>query len=247
MSEQDQPAFTAFHTPFTADECLPIIINKQNEHPHFFQPDKITKQILNLISFEPRLNTENNLLDDNRPYCYEQKIHEQQILFINFDYYNEDDNSNEEYIVENQNENRNEDIVHNMNDHKASEYTTPESASSAQNASQTETPNTQFVRVPTRFVNPRQHTHDPQLYETVQDDTHSIRDSSVYVLPPTRTFPNNTRNITRSRYDQFLVLSNSQIQQSSQKTILIIFNKFPVDTMIHLTTPVFHKQIQIFK
>ena len=30
-SEQDQPAFTAFTTHFTAYECLPFIINKKNE------------------------------------------------------------------------------------------------------------------------------------------------------------------------------------------------------------------------
>ena len=165
-SEQDQTAFTAFRTHFTTDEYLPFIINKQNEHPYFFQPDKIEKQNLDLISFEPRLITENNLLDDNRPYCYEQNFQEQQNLFINNIYYNENDNNNEEYIVENQNENRNEDIVHNMNDHNASEYTIPDSTSSAQNTSQTETPKTQFVRVSTRFVNPRQNTHGPQLYET---------------------------------------------------------------------------------
>ena len=35
-SEQNQPAFTAFHKHFTPDECLPFIINKQNEHPYFF-------------------------------------------------------------------------------------------------------------------------------------------------------------------------------------------------------------------
>ena len=39
-SEQDQPAFAAFHNHFTADECLPFIIDKQNEHPNFFKPDK---------------------------------------------------------------------------------------------------------------------------------------------------------------------------------------------------------------
>ena len=32
-SEQAQPAFAAFHNHFTADECLPFIIDKQNEHP----------------------------------------------------------------------------------------------------------------------------------------------------------------------------------------------------------------------
>ena len=97
------------------------------------------------------------------------EFQEQQNLFINNNYYNENDNNNEDCIVEKPNENRNEDIVHNMNDHNASEYTTPDSTSSAQNTSQTETPNTQFVRVPTRFVNPRQNTHGPQLYDTVQN------------------------------------------------------------------------------
>ena len=65
-SEKDQAAFTAFTTHFTADECLPFIINKKNEHPYFFKPDKITKQTIDLISFDPRLITENNLIDDNR-------------------------------------------------------------------------------------------------------------------------------------------------------------------------------------
>ena len=76
-SEQDQPAFTTFKTHFTADECLPFIINKKNEQSYFFKPDKITKQTFDLISFDPRLITENNLLDDNRPYRYEQNIQEQ--------------------------------------------------------------------------------------------------------------------------------------------------------------------------
>ena len=49
-SEKDQAAFTAFTTHFTADECLPFIINKKNEHPYFFQTDKITKQTIDLIS-----------------------------------------------------------------------------------------------------------------------------------------------------------------------------------------------------
>ena len=34
-SKQDQAAFTAFTTHFTADECLPFIINEKNEHPFF--------------------------------------------------------------------------------------------------------------------------------------------------------------------------------------------------------------------
>ena len=52
---QDQPAFAAFNNHFTADECLPFIINEQNEHPYFFKTDKITNQAIDYISFDPRL------------------------------------------------------------------------------------------------------------------------------------------------------------------------------------------------
>ena len=41
-SQQDQPAFAAFHNTFTADECLPFIINEHNEHPYFVKLDTIT-------------------------------------------------------------------------------------------------------------------------------------------------------------------------------------------------------------
>ena len=68
--EQDQPAFAAFHNLFTADECLPFIINKQKEHPYVFKPDKVTEQTMDLISFDPRLITESNFHDDYRPYRY---------------------------------------------------------------------------------------------------------------------------------------------------------------------------------
>ena len=126
-------------------------------------------------------------------------------------------------MIENQNENRNVDIAHHINENNASEYTTPESTTSAQNASQTETStNTQFVRILLGIVSPRQDTHDPQSYldtsphrnitfnfpphpdNVVQDETQkktSIRDTSVNVLSPTRTISKNTRNITRSIYD----------------------------------------------
>ena len=237
-TEQDQPAFAAFHNHFTADECFPFIINKQNVHPYFFKPDKVTQQTMDLISFDPRLITENNFRDDIRPYRYERKIQEQQNLFTNNDNNNEeDDNINEEYIFENQSENRNEDIVLHINGNNASEYTTPESTISAQNASQTETSTTsQFVRFPTRIVSPRQNTHDPQSYldtsshrnitfklptysdEVVQDETQNIlstRDTSVNVSSPTRTISNNTRNRTRSIYDP---PSNPSAFQQSNKT-----------------------------
>ena len=73
-SEQDQPAFAAFHNYFTADECLPFIISKQNEHPYFFKLDKRTQHTMDIISFDPRLISENKFHDDNRPYRYEQNI-----------------------------------------------------------------------------------------------------------------------------------------------------------------------------
>ena len=98
-SEQDQAAFTAFTTHFTADECLPSIINKKNEHSYFFKPDKITKQTIDFISFDPRLITENNLIDDNRPYRYEQNSQEQQSVFTSNENYNENDNNNEDYAL----------------------------------------------------------------------------------------------------------------------------------------------------
>ena len=114
-------------------------MNKQNEQPYFLKPDKVTQQTMDLISFDPRLITENNFHDDNRPYRYEQNIQEQQNLFTNNDNNNEeDDNNNEEYILENQNENSNEDIVLHINENHASEYTTPESKTPTQNASRTE-------------------------------------------------------------------------------------------------------------
>ena len=126
-------------------------------------------------------------------------------------------------MFENQNENRNETLVLHINENKASEFTTSESTTSAQDASQTGTSkNNQFVRNPTRIVSTRQDTNDPKSYldtsprryitfnfpprsdEEVQDETQnitSIRDTSVIVLSPTRTISINTQNITRSIYD----------------------------------------------
>ena len=235
-SQQDKPAFAAFHNHFTADECLPFIINEHNEHPYFVKLDTIAKQAIDYISFNPRLITANNLHDDNRPNRYEQNFQEQLDIFPINSYdeddtkneeftpenQNEDDTNNEENIPENQNENRNEDMTLNTNENNASEYTTPESITSAQNTSQIETsPNTQFVRIPTRIVSPRQNTNDPQSYsetlphrnitftfppspeESIQDRTQNItssRDISVNVISPTRTISNNTRNTTRPIY-----------------------------------------------
>ena len=54
---------------------------------------------MDFISFDPRLITENNLHDDNRPYRYEQNFQEKQDIFTNNNY-NKDDNNNEEYMLE---------------------------------------------------------------------------------------------------------------------------------------------------
>ena len=215
--EQDQAAFTVLTTHFIADECLPFIINKKNEHPYFFKPDKITKQTIDFISFDPRVITENNLIDDKRPYRYEQNIQEQQRLFTTNENYNENDNNNEDYTLENQNENRNETLVHHINENNTSEYTTPESTTSAQDASQTGTStNKHFVRVPTRVVSPRPNTYNSQSYsdtsprriitfnfpsnsdDEIQDETQNIpsfRNTSVDVSSPTRTILDTTQNI----------------------------------------------------
>ena len=120
-SEQDQPAFEAFHNYFTANECLPFIIDKQSEHPYFFKPVAITKQAIYYNSFNSCLITENNFHDDNRPYRYEQNFQEQQKINTNNNY-DEDDTNNEEYMLENQNENRNKDMTLNINENNTSEY-----------------------------------------------------------------------------------------------------------------------------
>ena len=68
----------------------------------------------------------------------------------------------------------------NINENNASGYTTPESITSAQKTSQIETSaNTQFVRIPTRIVSPRQNTHDPQSYS----ETLPHR-NITFIIPP---------------------------------------------------------------
>ena len=228
---------------------------------------------MDFISFDPRFSTENNLHDDSRPYRYEQNIQEQQNLFTDNDNYDEDGNNNDEYMIEDQNENRNEDIALHINENNASEYTTPESTTSAQNASKTGTStNTQFVRIPTRIVSPRKDTHDPQSYldtsqhrnitfnfpphpdEVVQDETQnitSIRDTSVNVLSPTRTISNNTRNMTRSVYNA-VPPSLPSVFKHSKKTIQPENNRNnnQQSSSQHydpFNRSFFHQLIQIFK
>ena len=189
-SEQDQAAFTAFTTHFSADECLPFIINRKNEHPNFFKPDKITKQTIDFISFDLRLTTENNLIDDNRHDRYEQNSQDQQNLFTTNEKYNENDNKSEDDALENQNESRNDAIVHHINEN-TSGFSTPESTTSAQDASQAGTStNNHLVRVPTRVVSPRPNTYDPQSYSDTSPRRNitfnfpSISDDISYNLIP---------------------------------------------------------------
>ena len=131
-------------------------------------------------------------------------------------------------ITKTQNENNNEAMVHHINEN-TSEYTTPESTTSALDISQAGTAtNNHLVRVPTRVVSPRQNTYDPQSYsdtsprrnitfnfssnsdDEIQDETQNItsfRNTSVNVSSPRRTVLDNTQNIntaqntTRSMYD----------------------------------------------
>ena len=209
---------------------------------------------------------------DNRPYCYEQNIQEQQNQSTNNDNNNEeDDNNNEEYIFENQNEIRNEDMVLHRNENNASEYTTPESTTSAQIASRTETSTTfQFVRIPTRVVSPRQNTHDPQSYldtsshrnislklpthsdEVVQDETQKITSTVIlllmfYHLQGLSLIIHETPLDLYMILHQFFPLFSSRIKQFNQKIFVIITNKLLVNIMIHLIIRFFHHLIQIFK
>ena len=168
-SEQHQPAFTAFHNQFKADECLTFIIDDQNKHAYFFKPDTITQQTMDFISFDPRLITENDLHDFvidfviNRPYRYQQNIQEQQNLFTNNDNYDEDSNNNEEYMFENQSDIRIEDNAPHII--KTMQVSIPLQNLQLQHKIQTgASTNIQFVRIPTGIVSPRQNSHDPQSY-----------------------------------------------------------------------------------
>ena len=216
-SQQDQPAFTAFPNHFTADECLPFIISEQNEHPYFLKPQSITKQTLDYMRFDHLLITENDIFADNRPYHYEQNSQAQQNL--NF----EDDTTSNENTLQQQNQDEN----YNNNEFTTQESTiSTQNTSQARTSTST---HTQSFRVPTTVVNQRQNTHNTQSHldtspncnitfnlqytdETTHDETHDTiheiilttshaQNTSVNVASPTKTIPDSTRYITRSRYD----------------------------------------------
>ena len=158
-SQQDQPAFTAFPNHFTTDECLPFIINEQNEHPLFHKPQLITKKTLDYIRFDPLSITEDILFADNRPYHYEQNSQVQENINFNTNNYTEEDITKNENTLQQQNQNDNYYDVNQIIENNASEFTTQESTISTHNASQAGTStstHTQSFRVPTRVVNQRQ-------------------------------------------------------------------------------------------
>ena len=186
-------------------------MNKKTEHPFFFKPDKLTKQTIDFITFDPRLITENNLIDDNISYRFEQIIQEQQSLFTTNENYNENDNKKEDYTPENQNENRNGNIVQHINENNTNEYTTPESTTSTQDAAQTGTStNNQFVRVPTRIVSPRQNTYNPQS----DSDTSPRRIISF-------NFPSNSDDEIQDETQNLTSLRNTSVNVSSPQCSLI--------------------------
>ena len=231
-SQQDQPDFIAFPNLFTADECLPFITSEQNEHPYFHKPQLITKQTLDYIRFDPLLITENDLFADNRPYHYGRSSQVQQNLPFTANNYTEDDNTNIENTFRQQNQNENYNDYNQIIENNPSEFTTQESTISTHTASQVGSSSSIHIpsfRVPTRVVNQRQNTHNPQSHldtspnrnitfnlpytdETTHDETHDTlhedilttshaQNTSVKVASPTGTIPDSTRCITRPRYD----------------------------------------------
>ena len=77
-------------------------MNEHNEHPYFFRPDSIMKHNLDRINLDPHLITDNNLIDDNRPYHYQRNTQVQQNPFINFDNEDRDKETNNEDILQQQ-------------------------------------------------------------------------------------------------------------------------------------------------
>ena len=126
-SPQDQPAFTAFPTYFTPDECLSFIINEQNEHLYFFSPDSLIQHNIDRINFDSHSITDNNLLDDNRLYHYQGYTPVQQDLLINSDNNDIDNEINNENIPQQQYENEQYNENNQLNENNPREDNTQES------------------------------------------------------------------------------------------------------------------------
>ena len=229
-SPQDQPAFTAFPTYFTPDECLPFIITEQNEHPYFFRPDSLVQHNIDRINFDPHLITDNNLLDDNRPYHYQRNTPVQRDLLINFDNNDTDNEINNENLLQQQevikenipqqqyeNEYYNEN--NQINENNTREDNTEESTSSAQNASQAgsstnagTSKNTRSFRIRTRSVSPRQNTLDPQPNVDILQN----RNITFNFPPhPDENTQNETQSIIQEDTQHIISVCNTSVNVSS--------------------------------
>ena len=100
--------------------------------------------------------TDNNLLDDNRPYHYQRNTPLQQDLLVNFDNNDTDNETNNEDLLQQQEVN-NENIPpqqhENENDNEDDQLNVSQAGTST---------NTRSFRISTRSVSPRQNTPDPQ-------------------------------------------------------------------------------------
>ena len=218
-SPQDQPAFTAFPTYFTPDECLPFIIIEQNEHPYFFRPDSLIQHNIDRINFDPHLITDNNLLDDNRPYHYQRNTPVQQDLLINFDNNYTDNEINNENIPQQQYENEHYNENDQLNENKTREDNTQESTTSVQNASQAGTStnvgtstNARFFRIRARSVSPRQNTLDPQS----NLDIPQYRNITFNFPPhPDETIQNKTQSTLQEDTQNINSIRNTSVNVSS--------------------------------
>ena len=223
-SPQDQPAFTAFPNYFTPNECLPFIMNEHNEHPYYFRPESIMKHNLDRIKLDPHLITDNNLIDDNRPYHYQQNTQVQQNPLINFDNEDRDNETNNEDILEqqeintenapqHQHENINYNEDNQLNENNTSEYNTQESTISAQNTSQAGTStNTRYFRIPTRIVSQTQEIFDPQPSQNTLQNRNITFNLPLYLDENTQ---NQTQDIIQENTQHVNSIRNTSVNVSS--------------------------------
>ena len=171
--------------------------------------------------------TDNNLIDDNRPYHYQQNTSVQQDPFINFDNnardsitYIEDllqeQENNNENIPQQQHENENYNEDNQLNDNNTNEYNTQESTISAKIASQAGmSTNTRSFRIPIRIVNQRENTFDPQSNQiTLQNRNITFN----LPLHPDETTQNETQDIIQEDIQHIDSIRNTSVNISSPTT-----------------------------
>ena len=184
------------------------------------------KHILDRINLDPHLITDNNLIDDNRPYHYQQNTQVQQnplIIFDNEDRENETNNENifeqqeinNEDIPQQQHENENYNEDNQTNENNTSEYNTQESTISAQNNSQARTStNTRYFRIPTRVVSQTQDIFDSQ---PTQNTLQKRNITFNLLLYPEENTQNETQENTQNQ-TQDTIKENTQHVNSIRNT-----------------------------